>query len=253
MATQAKLNLEDLADLDASHILALRFCDIDWSEPMPKVYRDAIAQVERETVLNDINFKTKFYIAKEWMSPEDSTAIGIPFYLLHHKLAALEIYFKHEAEGAEPEEFLKLLRHEMGHCFDHAYGISKKRDFAALFGSPLRDYRPEFYTANQKSREYVTYLSGNYSQAHPLEDFAETFAVWLDPSSKWRVRYAKDPAVLKKLQFVEAKVLQFSKRAPLRSAPLLSEVQKSVIPLSLHYKRQVSLMAKIRTYATMNG
>ena len=41
-----------------------------------------------------------------------------------------------------------------------------------------------------------------YSQSHPLEDFAETFAVWLAPGSRWRKRYEGWPA-LEKLQYVD--------------------------------------------------
>ena len=41
-----------------------------------------------------------------------------------------------------------------------------------------------------------------YAQSHPAEDFAETFAVWLDPSSKWPSRY-KDWPALSKLQYVD--------------------------------------------------
>ena len=41
-----------------------------------------------------------------------------------------------------------------------------------------------------------------YTQSHPDEDFAETFAVWLRPRSNWRTRYAEWPA-LKKLEYVD--------------------------------------------------
>jgi hypothetical protein len=41
-----------------------------------------------------------------------------------------------------------------------------------------------------------------YAQSHPAEDWAETFAVWLDPSSAWRKRYRDWPA-LKKLEYVD--------------------------------------------------
>ncbi|MDX1432546.1 MAG: hypothetical protein R3286_08855, partial [Gammaproteobacteria bacterium] len=45
-------------------------------------------------------------------------------------------------------------------------------------------------------------LDGWYAQSHPDEDFAETFAVWLDPRSNWRKRYARWPA-LRKLEYVD--------------------------------------------------
>ena len=36
---------------------------------------------------------------------------------------------------------------------------------------------------------YVLHLEPSYAQAHPAEDFAETFAVWLRPRSPWRAAY----------------------------------------------------------------
>jgi hypothetical protein len=48
----------------------------------------------------------------------------------------------------------------------------------------------------------VQYLEVWYTQSHPDEDFAETIAVWLDPSSLWRQCYAGLP-VMKKLQYID--------------------------------------------------
>jgi hypothetical protein len=43
----------------------------------------------------------------------------------------------------------------------------------------------------------------HYAQKHPDEDFAETFAVWLDPSSRWRRRYRDWQVALAKLEYLE--------------------------------------------------
>jgi hypothetical protein len=48
----------------------------------------------------------------------------------------------------------------------------------------------------------VQYLPHWYAQSHPSEDFAETFAVWLDPASRWQSVYRQWPA-LEKLLFVD--------------------------------------------------
>jgi hypothetical protein len=45
-------------------------------------------------------------------------------------------------------------------------------------------------------------MEGWYAQKHPDEDFAETFAVWLSPGSRWRVRYRGWPA-MRKLRYVD--------------------------------------------------
>ncbi len=44
------------------------------------------------------------------------------------------------------------------------------------------DY-PEFYAPRPYSKSFVIHLDAWYAQSHPDEDFAETFAVWLDPES----------------------------------------------------------------------
>jgi hypothetical protein len=45
-------------------------------------------------------------------------------------------------------------------------------------------------------------MEGWYAQKHPDEDFAETFAVWLTPRSRWRKRYRGWPA-MRKLRYVD--------------------------------------------------
>ena len=41
------------------------------------------------------------------------------------------------------------------------------------------------------------------AQSNPDEDFAETFAVWLDPHSNWKEEYRRWPHVLKKLKYID--------------------------------------------------
>ena len=53
-----------------------------------------------------------------------------------------------------------------------------------LFGAPATPY-PEYYTPKPYSKSFVHHLDHWYAQSHPDEDFAETFAVWLDPESMW--------------------------------------------------------------------
>ena len=43
----------------------------------------------------------------------------------------------------------------------------------------------------------------HYAQKHPDEDWAETFAVWLDPSSRWRRRYKDWQVAFAKLEYVD--------------------------------------------------
>ena len=67
-----------------------------------------------------------------------------------------------------------------------------------------------------ESREHVINLSSWYAQAHPVEDFAETFAVWLNPFIDWRAAYRGWPA-LEKLEYVDTLMHELVGKAPLVS------------------------------------
>ena len=101
---------------------------------------------------------------------------------------------------------MMILRHETGHALNYVYGLWKKDEWVELFGNFRKRY-PSLYHFNSSSRDYVRYLHniGNphYAQKHPDEDFAETFAVWLDPRSKWRWNYRDWPRALEKLRYVD--------------------------------------------------
>jgi hypothetical protein len=52
------------------------------------------------------------------------------------------------------------------------------------------EYAPEIYRPRPYSRGFVRHLRNWYAQAHPDEDFAETFAVWMAATpEEWRQRY----------------------------------------------------------------
>jgi hypothetical protein len=63
------------------------------------------------------------------------------------------------------------------------------------------------------SKSYVHHLGAWYAQAHPVEDFAETFAVWLKPRSGWRTAYEGWPA-LKKLEYVDELMHEIAETSP---------------------------------------
>ena len=127
--------------------------------------------------------------------------IAIPFYLAHPRLARLEREQMLEVEGGTPSWCMRILRHEVGHAIDNAYMLRRRRRRQALFGSSSIEY-PEFYTPKPYSRSFVLHIDNWYAQSHPDEDFAETFAVWLNPRSDWRRRYQDWPA-LKKLEYMD--------------------------------------------------
>ena len=163
---------------------------------------DCLAQVHRELDSRGLRYRPHVWLSSEWFSPEGSGGIAVPFVLAHPRLIRLERRIMLEAEGDTREECLRILRHEMGHAYDTAYRLNRRRAWRRAFGRTSQRY-PEVYRPDPASRHFVQHLRLYYAQAHPDEDFAETFAVWLTPDSPWRKRYHGWPA-LKKLEYVDA-------------------------------------------------
>jgi Putative zinc-binding metallo-peptidase len=140
-------------------------------------------------------------LSHDWFSPDGIPGIAIPFYLAHPRLVRLERRMMLEVEGGTREDCVRILRHECGHAIQHAYLLHRRRKWQQLFGPSSTRY-PESYRPNPASRRFVQHLRLYYAQSHPDEDFAETFAVWMQPRATWRRRYAGWPA-LRKLEYVD--------------------------------------------------
>jgi hypothetical protein len=143
-------------------------------------------------------FRPPCYLTDEWGCPSDEPIIGIPFYLADAGLAQLE---KEIDDLEDAREIRMYLRHEAGHAFNYAYQLYATPEWRELFGPFNRPYRDR-YKPVPFDRNFVRHVEGWYAQKHPDDDFAETFAVWLTPGSRWRVRYRGWPA-LRKLRYVE--------------------------------------------------
>ena len=68
-----------------------------------------------------LSFRPPCYLADEWLTPDGTPIIGIPFYLAHPRLTQLEKKIMLEAEGDTDAWCMKLLRHEAGHALNYAY------------------------------------------------------------------------------------------------------------------------------------
>jgi hypothetical protein len=160
-----------------------------------------IEQVYGELQKRNLSFRPHFWLSAEWFVPDGVGGAAMPFYLAHPRLMELEYTKMLEVEGGTHEWCMRLLRHELGHAYDNAYRLHRRRRWRELFGKASQPY-PDHYQPRPYSKRYVLHLDDWYAQSHPCEDFAETFAVWLAPGSRWRRRYAGWPA-LKKLEYVD--------------------------------------------------
>lgn len=181
-------------------LLDVRLCDLPLKiEGSPVA--DRIIDLYHELDYHRLLFRPHVWLSNEWFCPDGVPGIAVPFYLVHPRLAKLEQRQMLEVEGGSPEACLRILRHEAGHAIENAYRLRLRRRRRELFGSTTDDY-PESYRPKPYSKSYVQHLDQWYAQSHPDEDFAETFAIWLNPESRWRERYAGWPA-LRKLEYMD--------------------------------------------------
>jgi hypothetical protein len=223
----------DWTDLDDERLLDVRMCDLPLA--IEGTLADRIAEIRAELEGRGLRLPLHVYLSDEWFTSDGATAIAVPFYLAHPRLACLEETQMLEVEGGEHEWCMRILRHEAGHAIDNAYRLRLRRQRRRIFGSPKKPY-PEFYTPKPYSRLYVLHLDASYAQSHPDEDFAETFAVWLTPASEWRTRYAGWPA-LKKLEYMDALMATVRDRPPRLDNPVeIEPLRRLRKTLRQHYR-----------------
>jgi hypothetical protein len=217
-------------------LLAVRMCDlgltIDGTDLEPR-----IAQLNAELDARGLLFRPHYWLSDEWFTPDGIPGIAIPFYLAHPRLERLELAQMLEVEGGDPESCLRILRHEAGHAFDNAYDLRRRPTRRRLFGNPAIEY-PEYYTPKPYSKSFVQHLDHWYAQSHPDEDFAETFAVWLDPHAMWATRYAGWPAQ-RKLDYMDRVTRELARAKPrVASKRQLDPLPRLKKTLGEHYSKK---------------
>lgn len=233
MATTKKPNLDSMSD---EQLLDMRMCDLKLSLKDTRLEKH-IRQLNEELVERGIRFTPHYWLSDDWFSPDGVPGIAVPFYLAHPRLMRLERKQLLEVEGGTKDWCMKILRHEAGHAIDTAYRLRRRAKYRRAFGKPSQAY-PDYYQPEPESRDYVLHLEMWYAQSHPLEDFAETFAVWLKPRSRWRIQYRDWPA-LQKLDLVDDFMNEICGKKPLVSCRQrvdpVSRVRKT---LRTHYQRK---------------
>lgn len=145
-----------------------------------------------------------------------------------------------DAEGADRTSRMRILRHEAGHAVDTAFRLRRRADWRRTFGAASLHY-PSRYRARPASRNHVLHLGNWYAQSHPTEDFAETFAVWLQPKARWRREY-QDWAALQKLEYVDELMQSIAGiAAPNRDRTVIAALADNQRTLGEHYARKRSL------------
>src|SRR5262249_9460794 len=230
------LKAADWTTLGDEKLLEVRMCDLHLSIQGTEL-EGRIAELNAELQARGLLFRPHYYLSDEWFTPDGVPGIAIPFYLAHPRLAKLEQKEMLEVEGGDAKSCLRILRHEAGHAIDNAYLLRRRPLRRRLFGNPDTEY-PEYYTPKPYSKSFVQHLDHWYAQSHPDEDFAETFAVWLDPHGMWSTRYAGWPAQ-RKLEYMDRLMRELARKRPSvtsrRQVDPLSRLKKT---LGEHYRRK---------------
>lgn len=241
MSKQYKpINLDTISE---EELLQTKICDLPikiegtWLE-------ECVSELYKELADKGITrFQPECYLADEWLTPENETCIGIPFYLAHPALIKLEKKFMIEAEGDNKSWCMKLLRHEAGHAISYAYNLLKRKTWQRVFGPATIAYT-DTYKYRPYSKSYVRHLDGFYAQYHPEEDFVETFAVWLTPHLDWRSLY-KGWKAAGKLYYVNKLMNEIKIRRPqMKSSRKFWRLSTLRMTLQNYYKKKRYLLAE---------
>jgi hypothetical protein len=227
------------AEFPDDELLKLRMCDLG-IQIEGTVLQERIDRLYDELDHRGIRFRPHFWLSNEWFSPDGVPGIAIPFYLAHPRLARLERKMMLEVEGGSEDWCMKILRHETGHTLDTAYRLHFRKRYRDLFGRFSAKY-PKTYRPKPFSKSYVIHIEPSYAQAHPAEDFAETFAVWLKPRSTWRSDYEGWP-VIKKLEFVASLMNEIRRQRPkVISREKIEPLSKIRKTLAEHYAEKCEM------------
>ncbi len=199
-------------EISYQKFLTTRICDLelDVDESMVACSK----RLKKELRNNRILLWPDFYFGNEWGCVNKKISISIPFYLATSELRDLE------GDVPTNEEMIKILRHETGHAINYGYKLWQRKDWKETFGDFRKRYPTQYLgRVNPWSKRYVRHLhylgDPHYAQKHPDEDWAETFAIWLDPRSHWGGKYKNWPHALDKLSYVDRIVEEISGKEPL--------------------------------------
>ncbi len=241
MNSNLKVNTSD----NRTKLLNKRLCDLDlciegaWFEPL-------IKRVKRELRGRGLLFFPNLWLSDEWFCMEGHTGLALPFYLCNKDLLKMEKLFIGPVDGGSEMQFIKTLRHEVGHAIEHAFELQNHPLRIKYFGGTNSKVYPKHYSPVRYSKRFVINLEDNYAQSHPDEDFAETFAVWLQSKSKWKKKYKNWPA-LHKILAMDQMMKEISGQNPKRlNAKPVDELSTMNQTLKTYYQNKIKQQRKYK-------
>lgn len=163
-----------------------------------------------------IALKPHFYFSDGYGCVQGTANVGLGFWDADELLR--QIHRDRRGYTRDEMDLVLLLKHEIGHAFCYAHKLYQLRDFRKVFGirgSFFNTYPDhDLYAYEPFSADHVNPDFDHYAQKHPDDDFAETFATFLDPAGAWRERYRGRFGALKKIVYVGRLVEAYGGRSP---------------------------------------
>ena len=215
-------------------LLDQRICDLGLSI-RGSLIEKCLNRLYGEIDKHGLTLRPHCWLSDDWFSPDGIPGIAVPFYMADPRLKRLEQKQMLEVEGGTEAWCMRILRHEAGHAYDTAFRLHRRKQYKEIFGNYHAPY-PDTYRPRPHSKNYVQHLEPCYAQAHPSEDFAETFAVWLNPRSGWRKNYHGWKAI-KKIEYVDNLMSQIvGQQAKVKSRAKVDPVTRIKTTLRDHYE-----------------
>ena len=207
------------ADTLKTELLHTRVCDLRVRLRGSRLGR-CIDRVLDEVRAFGISLEPFFYLSDAFGCVQGTANIGLGFWDADPLLR--DIRKDRTGDLRDEVDIVLLLKHEVGHAFCYAHKLYQLPEFRRAFGirgNFFASYPDDgAYRFDRWSVDHVNPVGDHYAQKHPDDDFAETFAVFLDRKAAWKERYRGRLGALRKIALVGKLVRTYGGRPPATGA-----------------------------------
>lgn len=198
-----------------TEMLSARVCDLRL-RLSGSVLGSCVERALEEAQHFGITLQPHFYLSDGYGCVQGTANVGLGFWDVDEVLR--EIHRDRRGYSRDAADLVLLLKHEIGHAFCYSHKLFQLREFRKIFGVQGHFFAsyPDHngYRVDPYSNDHVNPDGDNYAQKHPDEDFAETFATFLDRSGAWKERYRGRSGALRKLNYVGRLINTYGGRPP---------------------------------------
>lgn len=203
------------ADTLKTELLHTRICDLRLRLRGSRLGR-CVDRAMDDVRAFGITLEPFFYLSDAYGCVEGTANIGLGFWDADPLLR--EIRKDKTGQLRDDVDIALLVKHEVGHAFCYSHKLYLLPEFRRGFGirgNFFRTYPDDGrYRFDRWSVDHVNPVGDHYAQKHPDDDFAETFATFLDPKAAWRDRYRGRIGALRKIALAARLVRQYGGRTP---------------------------------------